>query len=59
MVALLLLGRGLASALGPAAHWTGAGLLIATGLYALIQAARDSGGHAEAALAASRWGGCW
>jgi len=27
----LLLGRGLASALGPAAHWTGAGLLIATG----------------------------
>ncbi|HEX5303436.1 MAG TPA: manganese efflux pump [Streptosporangiaceae bacterium] len=44
----LLLGRGLASALGRAAHWTGAGLLIATGLYALIQAARDSGGHGEA-----------
>jgi len=44
----LLLGRGLASALGPAAHWTGAGLLIATGLYALIQAARDSGGDSEA-----------
>jgi putative Mn2+ efflux pump MntP len=44
----LLLGRGLASALGRAAPWTGAGLLIATGLYALVQAARDSGGHGQA-----------
>jgi len=34
----LLLGHGLAGALGHAAHWIGAGLLIATGLYALIQA---------------------
>src|SRR5689334_6435681 len=32
----LLLGRGLASALGQAAHWIGAGLLIATGLYAVV-----------------------
>jgi len=34
----LLAGHGLSSALGHAAHWTGAGLLIATGLYALVQA---------------------
>jgi putative Mn2+ efflux pump MntP len=39
----LLLGRSLASTLGRAAHWVGAALLIATGLYAVIQAigARD------------------
>jgi putative Mn2+ efflux pump MntP len=36
----LLLGRSLASALGHAAHWIGAALLIATGLYAVIQAVR-------------------
>jgi manganese efflux pump family protein len=36
----LLLGRSLAGTLGHAAHWAGAGLLIATGGYALIQAAR-------------------
>jgi manganese efflux pump family protein len=36
----LLLGRSLAGTLGDAAHWAGAGLLIATGGYALIQAAR-------------------
>jgi putative Mn2+ efflux pump MntP len=36
----LLLGRSLAGTLGQAAHWAGAGLLIATGGYALIQAAR-------------------
>ncbi len=41
----LLLGRGLAGPLGAAAHWIGAGLLIATGLYALVQAARPAGGH--------------
>jgi putative Mn2+ efflux pump MntP len=41
----LLLGRGLAGALGAAAHWIGAGLLIATGLYALGQAARPAGGR--------------
>jgi putative Mn2+ efflux pump MntP len=34
----LLLGHGLAHALGPAARWIGSGLLIATGLYALVQA---------------------
>ena len=34
----LLLGHGLASSLGHAARWIGAGLLIATGLYALAQA---------------------
>jgi manganese efflux pump family protein len=37
----LLLGRSLASALGHAAHWIGAALLIATGLYAVIQAVRS------------------
>ena len=36
----LLLGRSLAGTLGHAAHWAGAGLLIATGGYALLQAAR-------------------
>jgi putative Mn2+ efflux pump MntP len=35
----LLLGRSLAGTLGAAAHWAGAGLLIATGGYGLIQAA--------------------
>ena len=47
----LLLGHGLAAALGHAAHWIGAGLLIATGVYALVQAlrgpGRDSGGQPE------------
>ncbi|HEX5304322.1 MAG TPA: manganese efflux pump [Streptosporangiaceae bacterium] len=46
----LLLGHGLAGTLGHAAHWIGAGLLIATGLYALIQAwrgpGREPGGNA-------------
>src|SRR5215472_17308264 len=37
----LLLGRSLASDLGRAAHWIGAALLIATGLYAVIQAVRS------------------
>jgi putative Mn2+ efflux pump MntP len=40
----LLLGHGLAAALGHAAHWIGAGLLIATGVFALAQAVRG-GGH--------------
>jgi len=39
----LLLGRGLAGTLGHAAHWIGAGLLIATGIYALAQAVRGAG----------------
>jgi len=38
----LLLGHGLAATLGHAAHWIGAGLLIATGIYAVIQAIRSS-----------------
>jgi manganese efflux pump family protein len=37
----LLLGRSLAATLGHAAHSTGAALLIATGLYAVIQALRS------------------
>jgi manganese efflux pump family protein len=41
----LLLGHGLARTLGHSARWIGAALLIATGLYALIQALRhDSPG---------------
>jgi manganese efflux pump family protein len=36
----LLLGRSLASTLGQTAHWIGAGLLIATGLYSVIQSVR-------------------
>jgi len=36
----LALGRGLAGTLGPAAHWIGAALLIATGAYGLVQARR-------------------
>ena len=39
----LLLGHSLAAALGHAAHWIGAGLLIATGIYALSQAVRGAG----------------
>jgi manganese efflux pump family protein len=39
----LLLGHGLAAALGHAARWIGAGLLIATGIYALVQAVRGAG----------------
>jgi manganese efflux pump family protein len=37
----LLLGHGLTHALGHAAHWIGAALLIITGSYAVIQAARS------------------
>ena len=36
----LLLGHSLAHALGSAAHWIGAALLIATGGYAVLQAIR-------------------
>jgi putative Mn2+ efflux pump MntP len=39
----LLLGHSLAATLGQAAHWIGAGLLIATGIYALAQAIRSPG----------------
>jgi putative Mn2+ efflux pump MntP len=38
----LLLGRSVAGTLGQATHWAGAGLLIATGGYGLLQAARAS-----------------
>jgi manganese efflux pump family protein len=41
----LLIGRNLATALGHAAHWTGAALLTATGGYAVIQALRAPAGH--------------
>jgi manganese efflux pump family protein len=37
----LLLGRSLASSLGHAAYWVGGGLLIATGVYAVVQAVRS------------------
>lgn len=40
-IAGLLLGHGLAASLGHATRWIGAGLLISTGVYALIQATRD------------------
>jgi len=39
----LLLGRGLAGIIGGAARWLGAGLLIATGVYAVVQAVRSRG----------------
>jgi len=41
----LLLGRRLASALGHGAHWIGAALLIATGIYAVMRAIRGDGGQ--------------
>jgi putative Mn2+ efflux pump MntP len=44
----LLLGHSLAGALGHAARWIGAGLLIATGVYTLIQAVRGGGSGAPA-----------
>jgi manganese efflux pump family protein len=43
----LVLGRSLASALGHAAHWIGAALLIAAGLYAVRQSARARRGRAD------------
>jgi len=44
-IAGLLLGHSLAAALGQATHWIGAGLLIATGLYALVLATRNRAGR--------------
>lgn len=55
----LLLGRSLASPLGHAAHWIGAALLIATGIYAVVQAIRSNeiqDGKAPAAPAGQRTG---
>ena len=40
----LVLGHSLARTLGHAAHWIGAALLIATGLYALVQSVRSRRG---------------
>jgi len=40
-IAGLLLGHRLAASLGQSAHWIGAGLLIATGGYAVVAALRD------------------
>ena len=49
----LLLGRSLAGTLGGATRWVGAGLLIATGAYAVIQSLRSRGqggdGHQDVA----------
>lgn len=47
----LLLGSSLTGTLGHAAHWTGAALLIATGIYALVQAIRSPDGQAGRAPA--------
>lgn len=55
----LLLGRGLATTLGHAAHWIGAALLIGTGGYAVIQALRDPasrGGQTPAGHGGQRTG---
>jgi manganese efflux pump family protein len=53
----LLLGHGLAGALGRAAPWIGAGLLIATGLYALVQARGGAGREADAGQAGTSQAG--
>ena len=52
----LLLGHGLASALGNTAQWIGATLLVATGVYAIIQAIRDRDHEAPATPAGQRTG---
>lgn len=55
----LLLGRSLATTLGHAAHWIGAALLIATGLYAVIRPIRSPAspdGQGAAAPAGPRTG---
>lgn len=49
----LLLGHGLARTLGHAAHWIGAALLVATGVYALIQAGRSRSADDTEDLAAT------
>jgi manganese efflux pump family protein len=52
----LLLGRGLASALGDAAQWIGAALLVAVGAYAVVQAIRGAGDETPAIPASQRTG---
>jgi putative Mn2+ efflux pump MntP len=47
----LLLGHRLAGTLGHSARWIGAALLIATGLYGLMQALRHDGGGTAGAAA--------
>jgi manganese efflux pump family protein len=47
-IAGLALGRGLASTLGGASRWIGAGVLIAIGAWTLVQAARGTSGPAPA-----------
>lgn len=50
----LLLGHGVAGALGPATRWIGAGLLVATGLYSLWQSFRGSDDEIPAGLGLGR-----
>ena len=50
----LLLGHSLAHALGSAAHWIGAALLIGTGGYAVLQAIRGQAREHEPAAGASQ-----
>ena len=52
----LLLGRSLASALGHAAHWISAVLLVATGIYAVVQAVRSHNEKGPATPAGQRTG---
>ena len=58
----LLLGHSLAHVLGGAARWIGAGLLIATGAYAVLQAIRGQAQdvHRRPLERTGRGpGGCW
>lgn len=48
-IAGLALGRGLAGELGGAARWVSAGLLVATGAWAVLQAIRSDGASSPAA----------
>jgi manganese efflux pump family protein len=48
----LLLGHGLATTFGHAAHWVSAGVLIATGGYAVVQALRSPASHGKQGPAA-------
>jgi putative Mn2+ efflux pump MntP len=50
----LALGRGLASTLGSGAHWIGGVLLIATGLYGLVQTLRGGDGEDDTVGAAGQ-----
>lgn len=54
-IAGLALGRSLAAALGSAAHWISAGLLIITGAWALAQAICGTPGRAPAADGQRTW----